>query len=129
MNVKWAGFAEEGGVVDRATGRSRAARPTRRLGLEHLLVELGEAVEALDLKARAQPGLQQAHAVGFERDPDLMAQKGRDRQRSPSRTRARVPPAGVAACPMLPRYTPSPFNDPRVEKIRSTSSTSKKASW
>ena len=71
--------------------------------------------------------LQEPHAVGFERDADLMAQKGRDGRKVLLRPGSGS--GGVAACPMLPRYAPSPFNDPRVEKIRSTSSTSKKASW
>ena len=122
-------LAEERGVVDRAQVDQQLRAPARRIELEHLLVELRKAVETLGLEARAQAGLQQPHAVGFERDPDLIAQEGHDRQQSPSQTRLRVPPAGVAACPMLPRYTPSPFNDPRVEKTRSTSNTSKKPSW
>ena len=70
-------LAEEGGVVDRAQVDQQLGAPARRVDLEHLFVKLGEAAEPLDLKPRAQPRLQEAHAVSFERDADLMAQEGR----------------------------------------------------
>ena len=51
MNVKWAGLAKEGRMVDRRQVDQELRAPTRRVGLEHLLVELGEALEVLGLKA------------------------------------------------------------------------------
>ena len=42
-------------------------------------MELAEAREALDLNARAQPCLQEAHAMRFECDSDLVAQERDDR--------------------------------------------------
>ena len=56
--------------------RSWAPQPVG-LDLEHLLVELGEAGESLDLETGAEPGLEQTHAVGLEGDADLVAQERR----------------------------------------------------
>ena len=73
------------------------------LGLEHLLVELGEAGEALDLEPGPEPGLEQAHPVGLEGDADLVAQERHDRREVLLRPGLGVRTAGVAACPMSPR--------------------------
>ena len=72
-------LTEERGVVDRAQVDQQLGAPAVGLDLEDLLVKLGEAGEPLDLESRAEPGLEQPHAVGLEGDADLVAQERDDR--------------------------------------------------
>jgi len=62
-------------MVDRAQIDQKLHSPSGGVDLEHMLLKLRETLEALELKSRAKPRLEQPHSMGLERDPDLVAQK------------------------------------------------------
>lgn len=71
-------LAEERGVVYRAQVDKQLGAPAGGIDPQDVLVKLRETGKALDLHPRAQPRLQQAHAMRLQGDADLMPQERHD---------------------------------------------------
>lgn len=77
-NCEMGRLAEEGCVVDGAQVNQELGAGPGRVDLEYALAELGEAGQGFRLEARAEPGLEQAHAVRLQGNSDLVMEERND---------------------------------------------------